>query len=116
MVDLSELVSGIGDDPRLIRVTACEDRPGDARKLVGERDCQHVALKPLRVSRWGTTAPGRSGDPGSSPADQFAAAKAAAPFCHPQLQAVAHKHSDASGRPIASLIRHGRQAKCAPRG
>ena len=48
LVDLSGLVSGIGDDPRLIRVTACEDRPGDARKLVGERDCQHVALKPLR--------------------------------------------------------------------
>ena len=36
MVDLSELVSGIGDDPRLIRVIACEDRPGDARKFVGE--------------------------------------------------------------------------------
>ena len=48
MVNLSELVSGIANDPRLIRVTACEDRPGDARKLVGERDCQHVALKPLR--------------------------------------------------------------------
>ena len=48
MVELSELVSGIGDDPRLIRMTACEDRPGDARKLVGERDCQHVAMKALR--------------------------------------------------------------------
>ena len=48
MVNLSELVSGIANDPRLIRVTACEDRPGDARKLVGERDCQHVAMKALR--------------------------------------------------------------------
>ena len=36
MVDLSEPLSGMGGDPRLIRVTACEDRPGDARKFVGE--------------------------------------------------------------------------------
>ena len=48
LVDLSELLSGTGSDPRLIRVTAREDRPGDARKFVGERDCQHVAVKPLR--------------------------------------------------------------------
>ena len=47
MVDLSELVSGIGNDPRLISVTARENRPGDARKLVGERDSQHVAVKAL---------------------------------------------------------------------
>src|SRR5215471_6356519 len=48
LVDLSELWSGIGEDPRLISVTAREDRPGDARKLIGERDFQHVAVKPLR--------------------------------------------------------------------
>jgi hypothetical protein len=48
LVDLSELLSGIGGDPRLISVTAREDCPGDAGKLIGERDCQHVAVKPLR--------------------------------------------------------------------
>ena len=48
MVDLSELLSSMGGDPRLISVTAREDRPGDARKLIGERDCQHVAMKPIR--------------------------------------------------------------------
>src|SRR6516162_759954 len=48
LVDLSERLSGMGGGPRLISVTACEDRPGDARKLVGERDCQHVAMKALR--------------------------------------------------------------------
>jgi hypothetical protein len=48
LVDLSEPLSRMGADPRLIRVTAGENRPGDARKLIGERDCQHVAVKPLR--------------------------------------------------------------------
>src|SRR2546430_1653031 len=49
LVDLSEPVSrGIGDDPRLIRATARENRPSDAGELVGERDCQHVAVQPLR--------------------------------------------------------------------
>jgi hypothetical protein len=33
--------------------------------------------------------------------ERFLAARSAAPFCHPQLQAVAHKHMDADGRPIA---------------
>src|SRR5258706_9863433 len=35
-------------DPRLIVVTARKNRPGDAGKLVGERDRQHVAVEPLR--------------------------------------------------------------------
>jgi hypothetical protein len=49
LVDLSEPLSGsIGDDPRLIGATARENRPGDAGKLVGERDCQHVAMEPPR--------------------------------------------------------------------
>ena len=48
LVDLSEPLSGMGGDPRLISVTAREDGPGDALKLIGERDCQHVAVKPLR--------------------------------------------------------------------
>ena len=48
MVDLSEPLSGMGGDPRLISMTAREDGPGNARKLIGERDCQHVAMKSLR--------------------------------------------------------------------
>src|SRR6516225_167557 len=32
---------------------------------------------------------------------RMAAAKAAAPFCHPYLQAIAHKHMDVDGNPIA---------------
>jgi hypothetical protein len=49
LVDLSEPLSGsIGDDPRLIGATARENRSGDAGKLVGERDCQHVAMEPPR--------------------------------------------------------------------
>ena len=51
LVDLSELLSGMGGDPRLIGVTARENRPGDARELVGERDRQHVAVKALRGPR-----------------------------------------------------------------
>jgi hypothetical protein len=31
------------DDPRLIGAAACENRPGDAGKLVGERDRQHAS-------------------------------------------------------------------------
>jgi len=27
---------------------ACLEFPGDAGKLIGERDCQHVAVKPFR--------------------------------------------------------------------
>ena len=48
LVDLSEPLSGMGGDPRLISVTAREDGPGNARELIGERDCQHVAMKPPR--------------------------------------------------------------------
>src|SRR5262249_15217809 len=48
LVDLGEHLSGIGSDPRLISVTARENRPGDTRKLIGKRDCQHVAMKALR--------------------------------------------------------------------
>ena len=48
LVDLSEPLSrGIGGDPWLIGAAACENRPGDAGELVGERDRQHVAVKPL---------------------------------------------------------------------
>src|SRR5262245_11468906 len=35
-------------DPRLIFPTARENSPSDAGELVGERDCQHVAVEPLR--------------------------------------------------------------------
>src|SRR5262245_13134412 len=35
-------------DPRLIFATARENSPDDAGELVGERDCQHVAVEPLR--------------------------------------------------------------------
>ena len=48
LVDLSKALSGIGNDPRLISVTAGENCPRDAGKLISERDCQHVAVKPLR--------------------------------------------------------------------
>jgi hypothetical protein len=49
LVDLSEPGSrGIRDNPRLIGATARENRPSDASELVGERDCQHVAVQPLR--------------------------------------------------------------------
>jgi hypothetical protein len=48
LVGPSEPVSrGIGD-PRLIGATARENRPSDASELVGERDCQHVAVQPPR--------------------------------------------------------------------
>jgi hypothetical protein len=56
LVDLSEPVSrGIGDDSWLIGATARENRPGDAGELVGERDCQHVAVQPLRQGHHGLT-------------------------------------------------------------
>jgi hypothetical protein len=37
---------------------------------------------------------------------QFRASMAAraAPFCHPQLQAIAHRHLDAAGNPIVPQI------------
>src|SRR5262245_18646747 len=34
-------------DPRLIFAAARENSPSDAGELVGERDCQHVAVEPL---------------------------------------------------------------------
>jgi hypothetical protein len=40
-------------------------------------------------------------EPGST---RFLAAKAAAPYCHPQLQAVAHKHVNADGSAIAPVV------------
>jgi hypothetical protein len=35
---------------------------------------------------------------------RFAASRAAAPYYHPQLQAIAHKHMDLDGNPIAPVI------------
>jgi hypothetical protein len=43
-------------------------------------------------------------DPVIDPARRDAMARASAPMCHPQLQAVAHQHLDAKGRPIAPQI------------
>jgi hypothetical protein len=43
-------------------------------------------------------------DSSVEPAKRDAMAKAAAPYRHPQLQAVAHKHLDAQGNAIAPVI------------
>lgn len=43
-------------------------------------------------------------DPASAPAEQFLAARSAAPYCHAMLQAHAHQHMDATGKPIAPVI------------
>ena len=43
-------------------------------------------------------------DPTASEARRDMMAKAAAPYRHPQLQAVAHKHLNADGTPIAPVV------------
>ena len=43
-------------------------------------------------------------DPTTEPHRRDAMAKAAAPYVHPTLAAVAHKHLDAQGRPMAPVI------------
>jgi hypothetical protein len=43
-------------------------------------------------------------DPSVEPARRDAMAKAAAPYRHPQLQAVAHKLVDSAGNPLAPVI------------
>jgi hypothetical protein len=43
-------------------------------------------------------------DPTASEARRDMMAKAAAPYRHPQLQAVAHKHTNADGTPIAPTV------------
>jgi len=43
-------------------------------------------------------------DPSTEPHRRDAAAKAAAPYIHPQLQAVAHRMLDASGAPLTPTI------------
>src|SRR5215470_13430553 len=46
LVNLSErILCGIGCEPWLVFVTAGEDRPGNAGKLVGERDRQQIAMR-----------------------------------------------------------------------
>ena len=52
LVDLSELVSGIGDDPRLISAPTREDGPGDPRELIGPRDI--LVLKQMPSAFHGT--------------------------------------------------------------
>jgi hypothetical protein len=44
-------------------------------------------------------------DPTVSEARRDMMAKAAAPYRHPQLQAVAHKHLNADGTPIAPVVK-----------
>jgi len=44
-------------------------------------------------------------DPATEPHRRDAMAKAAAPYVHPQLQAVAPRHLDAKGHPIAPRSR-----------
>jgi hypothetical protein len=43
-------------------------------------------------------------DPTADPPRRDAMACSAAPYCHPQLQAVAHKLVDAAGNPIAPVV------------
>ena len=43
-------------------------------------------------------------DPTTEPHRRDAMAKAAAPYVHPTLAAVAHRHLDAKGRPLAPAI------------
>jgi len=43
-------------------------------------------------------------DPNIEPHRRDAAARAAAPYCHPTMQAVAHRLLDASGAPVAPVI------------
>ena len=43
-------------------------------------------------------------DPDLDPARRDVMARSAAPMCHPQLQAIAHKHLDVYGKPIAPQI------------
>ena len=43
-------------------------------------------------------------DPSASEARRDMMAKAAAPYRHPQLQAVAHKHLNADGSPLAPVV------------
>jgi hypothetical protein len=43
-------------------------------------------------------------DPTESPYERNVMARAAAPYCHAQLQAVAHQHVGADGQPIAPMI------------
>ena len=43
-------------------------------------------------------------DPTTEPHRRDAMAKAAAPYVHPTLAAVAHKHLDAQGRPMAPTV------------
>ena len=43
-------------------------------------------------------------DPAEDKHVRMAMAKAAAPYCHAQLQAVAHKHLNADGTPIAPTV------------
>ena len=46
----------------------------------------------------------RMRDTKMSEPERFAAARSSAQYMHPQLQAIAHKHVDASGNPIAPVI------------
>jgi hypothetical protein len=43
-------------------------------------------------------------DPATEPQRRDAMAKAAAPYVHPTLAAVAHRHLDAQGRPMAPVV------------
>src|SRR5215475_9627180 len=45
LVNPSELSSGMGGHPRLVGMAAGENRPGDTRELIGERDRQQVAMQ-----------------------------------------------------------------------
>jgi hypothetical protein len=62
----------------------------EAKALENDLPLDHL----LRVMR----------DPAVEPHRRDAAAKAAAPYVHPTLAAVAHKHLDAKGHPIAPVI------------
>jgi hypothetical protein len=43
-------------------------------------------------------------DPGQDFGMRAAMARSAAPYCHPQLQAVAHRLIDAQGNPVAPVV------------
>jgi hypothetical protein len=46
----------------------------------------------------------RMRDTGMSEPERFAAARSAAQYMHPQLQAIAHQHLDNAGNPVAPTV------------
>ena len=89
----------LNDEPRArTEDHGLDGKPREARERQEREEEFERSLSPLDYMLR------RMRDTGMSEPERFAAARSAAQYMHPQLQAIAHQHLDNAGNPVAPTV------------